>query len=530
MKTRPAAVALALAALAYVVLGFNRGLSIYDEAIPVVAATRILDGDLPYRDFWIIYPPGQPYLLAALFKVFGASLVVSRLASVAAILGNAWLMYVMARQVRLPRPLAVLAAGLWTLAVGAIAGATLSSGLFTALVLGFGSAALFQSALEAPGRLRLVMSGVAVGLTALVRHDIAVCFLVAELGFAVAVTRRLSLRGSGLFLAGAAAPVAAVVCILLALGLPARDLVEDLVVYPFIGYATARALPLPALVPDVGSLWSGRTSPTQYLGALRGGLRFYFPPAIFAIVLAMLLHRTRAAASRFARTEACPVAFTCLIGLCLLSYAWVRSDIAHIVPAWFPALVLFAWLVHQLPEGGRLRTAGLALAMVWSLVFVWGALGAKAEALMEAIHEPAGLLRLDAPRGAHIVVGPEMASMRAAIRYVQAAVPPDERIFVGNDRHDSLVLSDVMFYFLADRRSGTRYHELVPGVVTSDEVQARIVRDLEGHRVGYVVLRRDPGYVARSDGGVLLDRFIREKFVRLEVFGSYSVWRRGERS
>jgi hypothetical protein len=48
-----------LVVLAYVLLGFNRGLSIYDEAIPVVAAARILSGDRPYRDFWTIYAPGH---------------------------------------------------------------------------------------------------------------------------------------------------------------------------------------------------------------------------------------------------------------------------------------------------------------------------------------------------------------------------------------------------------------------------------------------------------------------------------------
>ncbi len=43
MRNRAAVVA--LVAFAYIALGVNRGLSIYDEAIPVVAATRILDGD-----------------------------------------------------------------------------------------------------------------------------------------------------------------------------------------------------------------------------------------------------------------------------------------------------------------------------------------------------------------------------------------------------------------------------------------------------------------------------------------------------
>ncbi|HKW90627.1 MAG TPA: hypothetical protein VJX92_01935 [Methylomirabilota bacterium] len=40
MKSRAGAAALALGALGDVLLGVDRGLSIYDEAIPVVAATR----------------------------------------------------------------------------------------------------------------------------------------------------------------------------------------------------------------------------------------------------------------------------------------------------------------------------------------------------------------------------------------------------------------------------------------------------------------------------------------------------------
>ena len=138
-------------------------------------------------------------------------------------------------------------------------------------------------------------------------------------------------------------------------------------------------------------------------------------------------------------------------------------------------------------------------------------------------------LTLDPPRGAHIVTGPEAAVMQAAIRYVEGIVPPADRIFVGNAQHDNLVLNDVMFYFLAGRRSGTRYHELVPGVATTAEVQTRIVQDLETHRVRYVVLRADPGYAPSSEGGAeVLDRFIRAKFVTLEVFGNYSVWRKRE--
>ena len=37
-----------------------------DEGLMLVAADRIAHGQVPYSDFWWFYPPGQPYLLAAL--------------------------------------------------------------------------------------------------------------------------------------------------------------------------------------------------------------------------------------------------------------------------------------------------------------------------------------------------------------------------------------------------------------------------------------------------------------------------------
>ncbi|MGH7400391.1 MAG: hypothetical protein ACRELW_22950, partial [Candidatus Rokuibacteriota bacterium] len=332
-----------------------------------------------------------------------------------------------------------------------------------------------------------------------------------------------ALRSLGLYLGAVAGPVVVAVALLLARGVPASDLVDALVIYPFTGYVAGRSLSLPPLIPDIGPWQAGRISAAQYAAGLRTGLRFYFPVVVLALVMAVLGLRKRAGPAG----EQWPVAFVGLLGLSLLPYAWVNSDLAHIVPAWFPALLLFAWLLHQLPERGGFRAAGLAVGAVWSVVFVWGALGAKADALVGTIRGPTGL-PLDPPRGAHIVAGPGAGPMQEAIRYVQSVVPSDERIFVGNARHDSLVLNDVMFYFLAGRRSGTRYHELVPGVATTAEVQARIVQDLERHRVRYVVLRADPGYVPSPEGAKGLDGFIREKFARVETFGNYSVWRRRE--
>jgi 4-amino-4-deoxy-L-arabinose transferase-like glycosyltransferase len=53
-----------------------------DEGIILQGAQRILRGEVLYRDFFSFFTPGSYYLLAALFKVFGNSLMVARTALV----------------------------------------------------------------------------------------------------------------------------------------------------------------------------------------------------------------------------------------------------------------------------------------------------------------------------------------------------------------------------------------------------------------------------------------------------------------
>lgn len=77
-KTHFSLLLLALS-LAYLFIGYNRHLSHYDEGLITVGAMRVLAGEMPHRDFWSNYAPGQYYLVAALFRLVGPSLLAERL-------------------------------------------------------------------------------------------------------------------------------------------------------------------------------------------------------------------------------------------------------------------------------------------------------------------------------------------------------------------------------------------------------------------------------------------------------------------
>ena len=59
------------------------GLGLYDEGIRLVGAQRVLNGEVPYRDFYTIYGPGQFYWPALLFKVFGVEIISTRIGFIA---------------------------------------------------------------------------------------------------------------------------------------------------------------------------------------------------------------------------------------------------------------------------------------------------------------------------------------------------------------------------------------------------------------------------------------------------------------
>ena len=84
-----------------------------DEGIVLQGATRVLHGQVPYRDFFSFYTPGSFYLLAGVFRTFGNSFVVARtsLAAVGALCSV--VTYLLARRV-CPRGISVLAALLAT--------------------------------------------------------------------------------------------------------------------------------------------------------------------------------------------------------------------------------------------------------------------------------------------------------------------------------------------------------------------------------------------------------------------------------
>lgn len=503
--------AVAALSLAWFLIGFDWPFMIYDEGVAVYGAARILRGDVPYRDFWLVYPPGQSYLLAGLFSLLGTTLIVERVLTTLVLTTLAVLVYVTACDV-VPSRVALGAWGTWTIAAATIP-------LFgmappTALVLGLASLHLLLRD-GAPSRATIAASGLTAGAAALFRHDMAV--YVVGAGLAALIGRRLRRAGVA-YLAGAAAPVVAAIGVLLATAGAAP--LHEAFVTPLEIYGEGRSLPFPALLPDPRAWLRGAVSLAAYAGELWTSVFFYVPVLLLLLGAGGLIARWRARAVAAAGTLLPLVVFQAL----LLNEARLRSDVPHVVFAWLPASLLAARLVREFADRRWIAVAAAALGLGIAAPVVAG----KTFVLRAELGSPLPVFQLERARG--IVVAADASPYEAAVRYVQARVPADRTIFVGNTRHDVIVANDVMFYFLADRHSATRYHHLEPGLATTPRVQETIVSELERDRVEYVVLRDSrfdgPEMVLARRGATTLDEYLRRTFVPVARFGNYTICRR----
>jgi hypothetical protein len=127
----------------------------------------------------------------------------------------------------------------------------------------------------------------------------------------------------------------------------------------------------------------------------------------------------------------------------------------------------------------------------------------------------------------------EARALEELVPYVRERVPAGAPIFVANPRHDLVRAGNPLVYVLAGRPNPTRYDVMQPGVVTTEQVQREMVRDLRRSSTDLVVrwlspvaAEAEPGGAGRSSGVRTLDRHLARRYTEVERFGDYAVLRR----
>ena len=510
----PKGMMLVVVALACLLVGVRQPVNVYDEGYILYGAIRILTGEIPYRDFWLVYAPAQFYVVAGLFKAWGASVLLARGYDTLVRLAIVVLVYRLACGLTRPWVAMVPAASVALLLATA---GFYGYPMFPALALMLASVSCLFAYFATRAPIRLFAAGLLLGGATVFRHDVGGAGLVAEALALAAFASKSPATGSHPLgrlwrvlnpLASGIALVVVPVAALLLWTVPISELWWDLFVFPVTVLKEQRALPYPGLpYPDVT-----RATVDEFLV-------FYVPLAVFGASLATL-------AARFRIWETLTLT---LLGIGLFRLGINRADLVHLLPGTVIALVLGTALLFRL---GAAKPPWFSAGLIALAAVVGGDpyIVQPAQILFSLGQQ---YLRPQRPSTLAASAGISgIEDQEAAIRYVQQHTATHERVLVGNSRHDRTFLNDIAFYFLAGRGSATRYHHLEPGVVTTRPVQQEIMAVLEDRKTPLIVRfakfenHLEPNGSSRSSGVTDLDAYIGTHYRLTERFGDYTIWTR----
>jgi hypothetical protein len=364
---------------------YNRGFNLLDEGFVLHVTERVMQGQVPYRDFFTQLTPGAFLALAAVFSVTGPSVLAGRWATVLIGLLITTLLYLGGRRV-LSRPTAALAAlafPVWGIGQGwfypnyswfALVGCMVALECTLRTVAPPPARAPGTGRPGPPLRTRSALlwatgAGLACGVAAFCKQNMGLYALLGLAGavflFGAATWRRRFLLALLMGLASLPVPLALVAW--LAQHGALDDFLRDAVWTPLAVFPREMAAPYPTIWPP----WPvPQDVPGQ--GAWIFRLVCLLPPLLFGLAALRLLllhlplprprprrplHPARPSARRAA--EAAWLAFA----LAIWATAFPRADFDHVQVALGPAFVVGAVVLEA---AGRL----LVRYRVWRL---WGA-------------------------------------------------------------------------------------------------------------------------------------------------------------
>lgn len=480
-------------------------LNVYDEGLVLSAGRRLLAGDVPYLDFWRVYPPGSFFLAAVIESLGGVTVVHHRMVDTALRVLTIVVLWLIARRIMGPLQRSILLVG-----SGAAFAAVNSHYLYPVypaflLVLVAIWCALRAAERSAP---RLGWNhwfgGLALAVAASFRLDVAGYGLVALIVVGLWGRRKEESRPLAravLVVAFTSMAIGFVMAMGLVVWAGAAALWDCLVVFPATSLRAVRGLPLP--LP-----WKVSLSPTSSWVA--------------AYSLAVSLLVAFIASVRASRRDASHASEALVRWLLLLFVLAVsRPDRSHTLPSVILAMVVLLALWSASGATGVPRVACAAGAVGLALLQVVVVVRTVIPDVVSS--PPWSACRSVAARAGCVDLEPDQV---AAVDYLRSITTADERIYVGNVRHDMVFIGDTSFYYLAERLPATRYDELHPGVVDRPVTQQEMVNELRDVR--HVVLwdapqPSEPNLSSVSTGVTTLDDYIVGHFRVDRVFGTYQI-------
>ena len=478
----------------------------YDEGLILAGAERITKGQLPYIDFWSIYPPGQFYTVALFFELFGASIFVERVYDIIIRSLIPVFIFIIIKNLNFSKKIAYFCWGMaliWSSYSGFPA-----YPVHTALLFIFISILCFLTYLSSKKNLWLFLAAAFMGLSALFRHDLAAMATAATLTtlFINIKKEKNSFWPPIVYFMGGYLLVGLPVTVYFVNAIGLQTFIDYLIILPAEIIPKYRAVPYPSI--------------------LDFELQFFiFPLILLGAFLISLKAIFREKSQKYSSYTVFQLG---LMGILFMNQVRVRSDNIHLLPVALVSITTIpAWFSFLKSYQKRLRpTAQKLSALIYGLVICLVFIVPIVEKVL-SINKDYFKLHANqtVPAATYITIPNDLENLAI---YLQSITSENESIYVGVKNHDQFIANDVIIYFLSNRQYGTRYHELHPGIANTLAVQQEIIQEINNVLVRVIVLTSRPSFEdndSKIDSGVdLLDNYIAINFELTEQIGEYEVW------
>ncbi len=498
-----------------------------DEGLNINSALRIISGEIPYRDFFSMYAPGNLYYLALVQLPFNSSAYASRSAAVLQLGLACFVSYYLSRRITGSRLIAAVPSLML-----AFAGSEGTRVLFALL-------ALYVSTLyfEKKDLRLLAAAGFLAGLAIVFSQEVG-AYAIGAMLIAIAAQAVLSRDARKavrefLFIGIPAILPILLVAALFLLSSALPGLIYDLFTFPVVQFQSKMSLPYPnplALIPGADSLSAAAGLVPGLLSgspAAKEALRpfynfavsfaFYYPLLVFAVLLAAIL-RSAFLKRKWTPREA-SIALFVAFGILSLKSVATRADFSHLA-ATIPAFAIPGAAAIELSAGwagkqrGAARAASailLALLLAFPAFFIAHSIAYKGYSLISS----RGALEIS---GETVRVPEPLArDTNGLTAYLRSSMGPQDELVA--------LPFDSMLYVMLGKKNPTRYDYVLRDV--TGEQQREIIGGLQTRQVRFVAYDsvEIDGFTMQEYAPELY-RYISANYRNESQFGTYTVFER----
>jgi hypothetical protein len=497
----------------------------FDEGITLTCVEILSRGGNPYKDFVTPFGPAQLYILAFLFKVFGANIVAARLyiLLIHAIVCTAT--FYGAYRLSGEKGIAYF---IWLVGLSCFAPrmGPVATSIWPAMGFSAISAVFFVFYIDRRSARDLVIAGLFAGLTFLSRFEFGLFVAASELVIILSSGPIRNARRAFLYAASFAILPGVFLFYIFRVNAIGDFLNSAAIPYSSILRFGHSKFPPPCLDPRLifyRSLFFITVN------------QHYIPVIAYAasIIAAVYLY-----ARRKIEAEKLLIAiFLSLVGTLMFSYIYYGADATHTMPAIFPALML-SGLVLKIGMkrddvlGWYFRLFMKTAATLLLLLLVLLTIKNTDKYIKNAFVKPLkrDIVLVDTGRGKIYVPKSEAEDLRAILEFIKSNTVSDERIFIGFDSHKELLHGgEPILYFLSGRQPAARYFFMMPGVSNRSSTQEEIVSSLKDTKSVFLT-SQGKIMVDMPCAGVeisgILDNYIRDSYLCIGTAGKYSIYRR----